>query len=263
MDRERLVQEVLAPVVRIRAKNARGSGTIIHSSEYGTYLLSNQHVVDNNIEYKEVWDELLKRNIEKEFTSVVEVDISRLDPKGLVKGVITTDADIIISNKQQDLALLRLRDDTLYPTARLYPENHADTIPILSELACAGAAMGEKPIVTRGLLNGMQIEIDNYEYWLSSAPSIFGNSGGAVFTPVDGSWHYVGMPSRIRVAILGFAADAVTHMGYFIPICRIYKWLRDNCYEFLWDTSVTKEQCDKRREEKRERELAVAYLREK
>lgn len=263
MDRERLVQEVLAPVVRIRSKGGRGSGTIIHSSAWGTYLLSNHHVVEGNIEYKEVWDELLERDIKKEFTSIVEVDISRLNPGGTVKGVITTDADIVISNQQQDLALLRLRDDTLFPTARLYPEQLSGTIPILSELACSGAAMGEKPIVTMGLLNGMQIEIDNFEYWLSSAPSIFGNSGGAVFTPHEGAWHYVGMPSRIRVAIMGFAADAITHMGYFIPVCRIYRWLRENCYEFLWDPQVTKEQCDKRREEKRERELAVAYLREK
>jgi len=159
MNREQLVQEVLAPVVRLRTQKARGSGTIIHSGEYGTYLLTNWHVVESNITYKEVWDELLKRNVKKEFTSIVEVDINRLDPQGRVKGVITTDADIIISNQQQDLALLKLRDDTPYTTAKLYPETKAGRIPILSELACAGAAMGEKPIVTTGLLNGMQIEI--------------------------------------------------------------------------------------------------------
>jgi len=84
-----------------------------------------------------------------------------------------------------------------------------------------------------------------------------------VFTPHNGNWAYIGIPSRIRVAILGFSADAITHMGYFIPICRIYKWLRDNCYEYLWDAKVTKEKCDKARERKRERELALAMVKEK
>lgn len=263
MEREKLVSEVLRPVARIRTSKGKGSGTIIHSSEYGTYLLTNHHVVESNIEYKEVWDELLRRNVKKEFTSMVEVDINRLNEYGIVKGVITVDADIIISNSQQDLALLKLRDDIIYDTANWFPEELAEKIPILSELVCAGAAMGEKPIVTQGRLNGMQIEIDNYEYWLSSAPSIFGNSGGAVFVEHGGKWCYVGIPSRIRVAILGFSSDAVTHLGYFIPIFRIYRWLRDNCYDYLWDSSVTKEECDIERERRREKELALAAIREK
>jgi hypothetical protein len=263
MDQEKLMQEVLAPVSRIRAAKGRGSGTIIHSSAEGTYLLTNFHVVEDNISYKEVWDELLRRDVKKEFTSQVEVDTYKFGEKGDVQGIFTTNADIILGNKQQDLALLKLRTEVTFSTAKLYPEDKAEQVPLLSELTCAGAAMGEKPIVTTGLLNGIQIEIDNYEYWLSSAPSIFGNSWGAVFTRWDGAWHYLGIPSRIRVAILGFAADAITHMGYFIPISRIYHWLRDNCYEYLWCPEVSKEDCDRRREEMRKEQLALAAIREK
>lgn len=264
MDREKFVQQVLAPVARVRTTKDRGSATIIHSTEdYGTWLLTNRHVVDANVTYREVWDELLRRNVKKEFTSMVEVDVYRVNCHGDVQGLMTADADIVISNAQQDLALLRLRDDTIYHTVRMYDEASCSQIPILSELACTGAAMGEKPIVTLGLLNGKQIEIDNHEYWLSSAQSIFGNSGGAVFAKTPDGWHYIGMPCRIKVAVMGFAADAITHMGYFIPLPRIYQWLRDNCYEFLWDPSVTKEDCDLRREQKRERELALAMIREK
>ena len=258
-----VIDQILKPVVRIRTNKGRGSGTVIKSSEGGTYLLTNYHVIESCLEYKDVWDELLRRNVKKEFTSAVELDFSKINHHGAVKGLITSVADIILSNKQHDLALLKVRDEETFPSAMLYPEESAAKVPMLASLACCGAAMGEKPIVTYGNLNGIQIEIDNYEYYLSSAPSIFGNSGGAVFTPYEDHWAYFGIPSRITVAILGFAADAITHMGYFIPITRIYQWLRDNCYEYLWDISVTKEQCDQRREVKRERELALSLIRER
>ncbi|MBS7621534.1 hypothetical protein KEJ32_05425, partial [Candidatus Bathyarchaeota archaeon] len=102
-------------------------------------------------------------------------------------------------------------------------------------------------------LNGKQIEIDNYEYWLSSAPSIFGNSGGGVFCLEDGKWYFVGIPSRITVVPLGFAPNVVTHMGYFIPLYRIYQFLDEALYQFIYDPNYTEEQCEKMREEKREK----------
>jgi hypothetical protein len=259
MDRKTLVEQVLVPVVRVRAAKARGSATVVHSSSAGTYLITNHHVVDDNISYKEVWDELLKRNVKKEFTSLVEVDFSRIDDCGVVSGVNSCYAEVVISNKERDMALLRLvKDQAVYRTAIFYPEALCEKVPILTELACAGAALGEKPIVTLGLLNGVQIEIDNYEYYMTSAQSIFGNSGGAVFAQHEDVWKYMGIPSRIPVIPIGFGGNAVTHMGLFIPVARIYGWLRDNCYEFLWDESTTKGACDLAREKKREKELSMA-----
>ena len=266
-DHKQIIEQVLKPVVRIRTGKAIGSGTIIKSDDDGTWILTNRHVVDDAIEYKEVWDELLRRDVKKEFTKLVEVDIPKINELGNQVALNTAQAEIVLSNKEQDLALLRLRDDDKYPVAKLCPKDKADKIPILSPVACCGAAMGEKPVVTFGNINGIDIEIDNYEYDLSSAPSIFGNSGGAVFTPLedeDGNvnWYFIGVPSRIRVAVIGFSVDAITHLGYFVPIRRIYRWLTNNCYEFLWGEK-TKEECDQEREKKRERELALALMRER
>lgn len=258
-----LMEYVLKPVCRVRTGKAIGSATIICSNDNGTYLLTNWHVIESCVEYKEVWDELLKRNVKKEFTSTVEVDIHKIDENGRSVGLITMIGEIVVGNQMQDIALLRLRSTETFPCVLLYPEKDADSVPLLTPLACCGAALGEKPIVTFGHLNGTQIEIDKYEYWLSSAPSIFGNSGGALFANMDDKWYFIGIPSRIAVVPIGFGGSAITHMGYFIPIFRIYKWLRDNCYEFLWDPSISKEECDRKREEKRERELALTVWREK
>ena len=54
---------------------------------------------------------------------------------------------------------------------------------------------------------------------------------------------------------MGFANQAITHMGYFIPLHRIYEWLDDNCYQFLYDDVFTSEQCEIMREEKTKNEL--------
>ena len=93
--------------------------------------------------------------------------------------------------------------------------------------------------------------IDNYEYWLSTAPSIYGNSGGGVFAPQDGEWGFIGIPSRIAVTG-GWSSQAITHLGYFIPIHRIYKWLEDECFQFIYDDSFTIGQCEKLRQEKKQ-----------
>ena len=235
---------------RVSANKARGSATIIYSKKGSTFALTNHHVVESNISYKNVWDNVLKKEVKKEFTEVVEILFPRLVNSHVV-GYSTTLADILAYDAHQDIALLKFRDVSPYPSVRLYPREKAKEVPFLATLACVGAALGQAPIVTFGNLNGKQIEIDNYEYWLSSAPSIFGNSGGGVFYLENDQWFFVGIPSRISVVPLGFGANVVTHMGYFIPLYRIYNFLEENYYQFLYDENYTEEQCAKMREERR------------
>jgi len=42
------------------------------------------------------------------------------------------------------------------------------------------------------------------------------------------------------------------YMGYFIPIPRIYKFLENFSYQFIWDDSYTIEQCHDMRAKKKE-----------
>ena len=87
---------------------------------------------------------------------------------------------------------------------------------------------------------------------MSSAPTIFGNSGGAVYRWSGNrkKYEYIGIPSRISIQPMGFSADAITHMGYFIPIDRVYNLLDDNDYQFIYDDSKSIEDCNKARKEK-------------
>lgn len=257
---ENLMRFGYAASCRIQANKAMGSATIVYSKNGSTYALTNYHVVESNIEFKKVWDSLLKRELKKEFLSAVEVLYPRLNEENNVVGYSTVLADVVLHDQPKDIALLKFRDKIAYSAVKWYPREKAGSVPFLARISCIGAALGLHPVVTFGNLNGKQHEIDNYEYWLSSAQSIFGNSGGGVFIEENNQWYFLGIPSRISVIPLGFGANAVTHLGFFIPIKRIYNWLEENYYQFLWDPRFTEEQCNKLREEARKREPRMSSL---
>ena len=256
--RQKLHEKVLYPVVRVFAEKAVGSGTIVYSrpsesnpEEYETYVLTNHHVVDSLLSYKKEWDPILKRDVKREIKSAATVQEFRYKPgRTVVVAESGVQADIVAYDVRQDLALLKLRDIKKYDyVAELWPRD--EHLEMLMELYCVGCGMGQRPLMTHGYLSGMGIEIDNYDYMLSTAASIFGNSGGAVFEV--STLRFVGVPSRITVSMFGY--QAITHMGYFIPIHRVYNFLEEQCFQFIYDNSYTPSKCDKLREQKREREL--------
>ena len=114
-----------------------------------------------------------------------------------------------------------------------------------------GASLGHAPIATNGHICYMDDEISHYRYWMSTAQTIFGNSGGALYRYSDErkEYEYIGIPSRITVQPMGFSSDPITHMGYFIPIERVYNLLRDNDYHFIFDDAMTFEECARLRGE--------------
>jgi S1-C subfamily serine protease len=130
-------------------------------------------------------------------------------------------------------------------------------------LYAIGCGLGHPPLATEGHLTGMNDVIDNYPYWLSSAPTIFGNSGGSVF--LMDTLEFIGVPSRIAVQPMGFGADAITHMSYFIPVTTVYDFLEEQMFEFIYDDSLTSTECAKRRDDKRKNDeikMAVDMVKE-
>jgi hypothetical protein len=64
----------------------------------------------------------------------------------------------------------------------------------------------------------------------------------------------IGVPARIAVAVLGFAANAITHLSYSVPITRIYDFLDAQRFRFIYDPEHTEE--SEKEERKRLREEA-------
>ena len=256
-------EQMFYPTVRVRTKKAGGSGTVGYSQknekdgEIYTYVITNQHVIADSVHLEKKWDPVLKRKVDKEILDTVNVEFFRFNNYSHTIGSFAVEADIVAYSEVeggQDWALLRVRDkeNEADYVANMFPLDDLDNIHIFDETYAVGASLGHPPVASNGMITYMDDEIDHYKYWMSSAPTIFGNSGGAVYRWSGNrkQYEYIGIPSRISIQPMGFSADAITHMGYFIPIDRVYKLLEDNDFQFIYDSNYSIEDCKKAREKK-------------
>ena len=254
-------EQMFYPTVRVRTKKAGGSGTVVYSQEYNgevyTYVITNHHVVADSVKVEKKWDSVLKRKVDKEILDTVFVEFFRYNNYSHTVGSFAVEADIVAYSEVdggQDWALLRVRDKENKAdwVANMFKLKELENIHIFDEVFAVGASLGHPPVASDGHISYMDDEIDHYKYWMSSAPTIFGNSGGAVYrwNSDNKQYEYIGIPSRISIQPMGFSADAITHMGYFIPIDRIYNLLEENDYQFIYDDKVSIEDCEKARKEK-------------
>ena len=256
-------EQMFYPTVRVRTKKAGGSGTVVYSQkndkdgEIYTYVITNQHVIADSVHLEKKWDPVLKRKVDKEILDTVNVEFFRFNNYSHTIGSFAVEADIVAYSEVeggQDWALLRVRDkeNEADYVANMFPLKDLDNIHIFDETYAVGASLGHPPVASNGMITYMDDEIEHYKYWMSSAPTIFGNSGGAVYRWSGNrkQYEYIGIPSRISIQPMGFSADAITHMGYFIPIDRVYKLLEDNDFQFIYDSNYSIEDCKKTREKK-------------
>ena len=249
--------EITSPTVRIRAKKAWGSGTVVYSQKdksgkFRSYVLTCHHVVSDSIKVVSEWDQRVGMQVKKEKKSPVEVQFFYYENYSLCKGLSGSyRANIMCYDEQQDIALLEIErfEKGIDFVGSVIPEEDIKNIHVHDPVYACGAALGHPPITTKGIINYMNEIVDDYDYWMSCAPTIFGNSGGAVFRYSNerDRFEFIGIPAMIAVKITGFSQDAITHMGYFVPISRIYKFLRKNFYDFLYDEKKTYEGCEKAR----------------
>lgn len=234
---EELHRKILYPTVRVRAGGGVGSGVIFASIPAGavhqTYILTNHHVIAEAIQIQEEWSPLEKKEIKKETRATIEVEQFKYQFFSQATGTLLIQADILEWNKQQDLALVRLRSDERIESVNRYPRGRENELRIFMDIYICGAGMGRPPFPTRGQISSLREEIDNLPYWQINAPIVFGNSGGGAF--LAGTQAYIGIPSRIGITWVGWSPQAVYHMGYIIPISRIYQWLEETGWGFVFD----------------------------
>ncbi|MBC8428484.1 serine protease [bacterium] len=251
-------EEIFYPTVRVRTNRAGGSGTVVYSKKYKdevyTYIITNHHVISECITVKKKWNPVLKKKIDTETLDTVQVEYFKYNNYSHCIGSFAVEADIVAYSDHEggeDWALLRVRDKEAAHSnvANIFPINELESIHIFDKVYACGASLGHQPIVTEGHISFMDDEIESYKYWMSTAQTIFGNSGGSVFrfSIRRKIYEYIGIPSRISIQPMGFSADAITHMGYFIPIDRIYELLKRNDYNFIYDDSYDIGKCMKRR----------------
>lgn len=250
--KRKLHESALYPTIRVQSDRATGSGTIIYSGQraepdedgelgFSTYALTNHHVVASAIRVEKKYDPQLGKEVTRDYRDLVRVEVFDYKNMSTITSRTTADAEIVAYHEKRDLAVLRLRTNREFPNvATLYPGDKAREVHIFDPILIVGCGLGQPPFPTQGIVSGKGEMIDYYEYWMSTAPSIFGNSGGAVF--LERTLELIGVPSRISVSGGMFGGSAVTHMGYFCPPNEIRKFLRDQGLHFLYDSSHSEAQ---------------------
>jgi len=205
-------------------------------------------------------------DVKREKKTPVEVQFFYYENLSFAKGLAGSHrANIVFYDADQDIALLELEkaEEAVKPIAFLYPKSKLDEIHVFDPVYACGAAMAHEPIATKGIITFMNEIMDNHDYWMSNAQIIFGNSGGAIFrfSKDRDRFEFIGMPARIEVSILGFSASPITHLGFFVPITRIYKLIEDNFFDFIIDETKTYEECEAKRKEAAEKDKQLYMAR--
>jgi len=242
VDYENLHRRVHLACARVRAERAGGSGTIIWSGpQASTYVLTNFHVVEGLIKVEDYWDPVLQREAKRDVRGLPAVELFAYRWESRATGATSVEAEIVAYDRDEDLALLHLRSSQAPPAvASLYPRGEEGKLRIGMPVFCVGAGLGEPPVTTYGILSQFGREIEHKEYWLSTAPSIYGNSGGALF--LADTLEMLGVPARLAVmgGFLG-GSDAITHLSFAIPVTRIYDFLEQQCFRFVYDSTFTED----------------------
>ena len=247
-------EKYVYPIVRVSDNSGTGSGTVVYSegkvdgykSEkemFSTYILTNHHVISGAIKIEKEWDTQLQKEVKKERRSVVYVEIFKYRDLSTPVGTLKIEADIVIYNETEDMAVLKLRyDEPVAYTAMMPAKDATKNYRVLDEAITSGCSLGWPTLPSKGIITRISYLLDSVPYDMSSAQIIYGNSGGAMFLK-DGT--FIGIPSR--VAVMGWAG-AVTHMGAFIPVFRIYEWLEKEHYDFIYDPEKSEAVCLEERE---------------
>ena len=251
-------EKMLYPTVRVTGCKSGGSGTIIYSEKtpesnvYETYILTNHHVIIDNIRLETKWSTLVKSDIKMDVLSECTVEFFDFEYESWESGHIAYKGEIACYDANMDLALIKVKSEKKFDfVAKLFPKGeHKKRLRMFQKLYCIGCAVGHQPLATEGHLTGFSDVIQNYPYWLSTAPSFYGNSGGAMFL-ID-TQEFIGIPARIQTTLLGYTKEVITHMSYFIPITSVYRFFDEQLFQFIYDKNFNSDKCREMREEKRE-----------
>ena len=259
------ITEMLYPTVLVDVGRGQGSGTVIYSSiraheswaeeKVWTLVLTNHHVVNAAISVTEEFDPKEGKNVQKETRRPVHVRFWDYNDYSTAVGTTGRVARIVAYDKARDLAILRLDDKErkIKNIASLWPEDVGGPY-LFQDVWAVGSGMGNPPYPTEGLLSGISgKDSQGRALYLSSAPIIFGNSGGSLwaYSKLRNKYEMIGVPSMISGYGYG---SIVSHIVWSRPITEIREFLRENDFGFvLGDKDVPKENPDDKDKDKEEK----------
>ena len=217
-------ERLLSPTVQIICEKEVGSGTIIYSRRGATYVLTALHVIAHQAKDAPLID--------------VKVFSGSGEP-------ISFSAELIASYEKIDAAIVRVKEKFFaHHIARLASRATLAKTHVFEQVYSIGCPLGYAPMPTAGELSSKAKKLKDQTYWMMNAPTIFGNSGGGIYRA--DTQELIGLLSRVS-AYNNFINIAVPHMGIFVPMSEVYDWLGEEFLTYLYNPSVSQEECEKRK----------------
>jgi S1-C subfamily serine protease len=213
-DVDLLWDELVAPTVQLAGVSTVGSGVLLRSretataGEYETLLITAWHVVRDIIAES------------GESRPPIPVAIHHSD------GTIRRETATLLQNDVGlDVALLVL--DTPLPVAHgavLANRDRLKSVRTFERIYAVGCPLGNDPIPTPGEIAHPRHRVDGSTYWMISAPTYIGNSGGPIFDAE--TFELLGIFSKIYTHG-SLRPTVVPHMGLVTPLHLVYDWLEE------------------------------------
>lgn len=222
-DTNSLTKDMLLPTVQLNGDDTVGSGTLVWSGtnpkngQIESYVLTAYHVVRNILADT-------PRAQKEGFSVTVYVDGEKVEVKG----------KMVASAPKIDAALVQLLTTRTFPNvANVLPRTAASTIEVWDPICAVGCPLGNDPVPSQGEVSSLKNELNGANYWMITAPTYFGNSGGGVYRAE--THQLIGVFSKIYTHGKG-SPVVIPHMGLCTPIDEIYKWLKEDRYDFVLQT---------------------------
>jgi S1-C subfamily serine protease len=211
-DKVRMWRELLGPIVQLMGNETVGSGVLLASEpvpgkdEYRTYLLTAWHVI---------------RDIQSGPENAhIPVPVTVYTP---FHRILPETAELLRYDASLDVALLQLNTTRPMDCGAILPSrSRLGLVQTFEQVYAVGCPLGNDPIPTFGEIADTQHTVDGTHYWMISAPTYIGNSGGGIF---DAETHeLLGIFSKIYTHGT-LRPTVVPHMGLVTPLDAIYTWL--------------------------------------
>jgi S1-C subfamily serine protease len=219
-DGQRMWNDLVGPTVQLMGDETVGSGVLLASEplpegdEWRTYLITAWHVIRD-----------IQAGPENAHVPI-PVTIFRPD-----KTTQPETAELLQFDAGLDVALLRLNTTRRIECgARLAPRERLGRARIFDRIYAVGCPLGNDPIPTYGEISDTAHAVDGQHYWMISAPTYIGNSGGGIF---DARTHEL-LAIFSKIYTHGSVRPTVVpHMGLATSMLAVYDWLEKVGYAGL------------------------------
>jgi len=205
---------ILNSTIRVGTADGQASGVIVFSKQnpkdtsvWISYILTNAHVVKNH--------------------KIVTIETFNYLKNRQISGTTTHAGRVIAKSKSLDLAIIETTTTSMIDAeAPILTYEELEEFKLYSPIYISACPLGNSPFITNG-----NIAHITKDYYLVTAFSIFGSSGGGVFTP---NGKLLGLAAKIGSYVDNKGTpQPLPHLSHIIPINVVAEWLAAKGFKFI------------------------------